>query len=267
MLIPWPTLYRLINDEEHVATIANLRLPPILAFRPILEADKTLSDPEFSIVLTGWRTEQGFRVQDRVEVSGGWATWRAIFFLLPEPCWLLLTQAAIFNHRTDEERNQTSQFRAWGQLRALALQAKAVLDPYLAKTQVHTPATLDLELRKTTCGGTTVVEVVPGFPRSPEGFLPTFDRLDRVQDLYTIPSGEGVARIYIDQKTKTVLQEIKSLKHRRLAGENGEAFLRNPYALLGEDAQTVISPEHRFSRYQIANNITSARRGVPFAGD
>src|SRR5439155_17674823 len=44
-------------------------------------------------------------------------------------------------------------------------------------------------------------------------------------------------------KVRTVLEEIKRLPGRRVAGSRAQAFIVNPYATLGEDAKDVIVEE------------------------
>src|SRR5690606_17532428 len=56
------------------------------------------------------------------------------------------------------------------------------------------------------------------------------------------PEG-GLAHVIIEPQVKSVLNEIKKMPNRRIAGERAQTFLHNPFAQLGEDAVEVISPE------------------------
>ena len=52
----------------------------------------------------------------------------------------------------------------------------------------------------------------------------------------------------------TVLREIKAMPARRIAGRRAEAFVRNPFALLGEDASEVLS-EAEFEKARTEGGI------------
>jgi hypothetical protein len=61
-----------------------------------------------------------------------------------------------------------------------------------------------------------------------------------VPDLYNIPSPDGIVQVLLSPHVKTVLENIKRLHGRRVAGAKAEAFLVNPYAALGEAASETI---------------------------
>lgn len=87
------------------------------------------------------------------------------------------------------------------------------------------------------------MEVIPGFDGCPAAWLDVFDRRSAVPDRYDLPTPEGIVHVLITAPVKTVLQEIKRMPGRRVAGTRGEAFITNPFAALGEDASKVIDAE------------------------
>ncbi len=70
-----------------------------------------------------------------------------------------------------------------------------------------------------------------------------FDRFAEVPDRYEIPNGDELVTVVVEPAVKTVLGEIKRMPGRRVSGSRAEAFVRNPFAVLGSDAEQVIAPE------------------------
>ncbi|MDP2834820.1 MAG: SNF2-related protein, partial [Pseudomonadota bacterium] len=132
----------------------------------------------------------------------------------------------------------------WGRIRALARQAGARLDNFLEKTVVLTPETLQLRLQRVEVAGTAVVEVEPTFAGAPDTWLPTLDRGRAVLARYDLNAADGgIVHVVVEPAVRRVLEQIKRMPQRRAVGERAKAFLHNPYALLGEEAATVIPPE------------------------
>jgi hypothetical protein len=131
----------------------------------------------------------------------------------------------------------------WGRIRKGALASGGVLSNFLQKTIVLTPERLQLSLRKAGEGEGKTVEVTPGFEDAPARWIEIFDRLPSVQDRYEIPGGEELTHVVVTPEVQTVLREIKRMPGRRVSGSRAEAFVRNPFALLGPDAETVVSAE------------------------
>ena len=123
------------------------------------------------------------------------------------------------------------------------MQAGARLDDFLYRTVVLAPEQLTIGLRKATVGGEKVVEVSPGFEGSPEGWLNGFDKVSRVLDRYDLATPQGVVQVVVTPEVKTVLEQIKRMPGRRVAGARAEAFVANPFAILGETAARVINAE------------------------
>lgn len=132
---------------------------------------------------------------------------------------------------------------AWGRIRRLASAADANLDDFLHRTVVLTPEKLAIGLRKVQVADDTVIEVQPTFEGAPENWLERFDRQASVQSRYDIPTAQGIVQVVIGSKVRTVLEEIKRIPHRRVAGARAQAFILNPYAALGEDANSVIDEQ------------------------
>lgn len=244
LTVAWADLYDLLNQPEHFSSVSLLSLPEFSTLRPALVSQGALSDSGFSIYLDGWRSETGQAVNQEVNRSGAQLKLGQTEQLLPEPVWLLIDAVRSFARRPVNEKTRDAHFAAWGRIRALAEEADALLDRFLETTIVLTPEALRLELSQSVISGVPVVEVLPTFENSPTWWLDVFDRHVSVPPRYdhTQPGG-GIVHIVIAPEVRQVLAEIKAMPGRRVAGERAEAFLRNPYAVLGETASAVISPE------------------------
>lgn len=88
-----------------------------------------------------------------------------------------------------------------------------------------------------------MIEVIPSFENAPAQWIDRFDQSSRVLDRYDITTGQGIVQVLIEPKVKTVLNEIKKMPGRLVAGSRAQAFLINPFATLGDDAADVISEE------------------------
>jgi HJR/Mrr/RecB family endonuclease len=106
-----------------------------------------------------------------------------------------------------------------------------------------TPERLEIHLAKTEIGENKVIEIIPRFRDAPERWLYTFDSLNEVPNRYDIPTSDGIVQIVIIPEVKTVLQQIKRMPGRRVAGSRAEAFIANPFAALGEDAARTIDSD------------------------
>lgn len=244
LTVAWADLYDLLNHPEHFSSAPLLGLPEFSTLRPALVSQGALSDSGFSIYLDGWRSETGQVVSQEVIRTGAQLKLGKTEQLLPEPVWLLIDAVRSFARRPVNEKNRDAHFAAWGRIRALAEEADALLDRFLETTIVLTPEALRLELSQSVISGVPVVEVLPTFENAPTWWLDVFDSHVSVPPRYdhTQPGG-GIVHIVIAPEVRQVLAEIKAMPGRRAAGERAEAFLRNPYAVLGETASAIISPE------------------------
>ena len=150
----------------------------------------------------------------------------------------------VFSRLPKGEKTRERNFCEWGRIRALARQAGARLDNFLDKTVVLTPETLKLRLHRVDDDGMRVVEVEPTFNEAPDTWLPALEKGRTVLPRYDLNAiGGGIVHVVVEPAVRHVLEQIKRMPKRRVVGERAEAFLHNPYALLGEDAATVIPSE------------------------
>lgn len=242
LLLPWPSFYELLCHEEYRDSVALFGLPVIEDWCPVLNSQGSLTDPDFSITLAGWITPSGNRHLGTPRVNGARLETGTHPILLSQYAWQTVEALVTFHQRPPDERNPQSNKIGWARIRQLALRARADLTDFLKKTIVLTPERLNIGLRKAQFGESKTVEVLPGFDGAPESWLDAFDRQVEVQERYQISEGEGMVHILLPPEVQTVLREIKRLPGRRISGDRAEAFLRNPFALLGPDANQAIDP-------------------------
>lgn len=239
--VAWDTLYDLRRHREHAEALAMLALPDVVRASPSLSSRGSLEDEAFGIAIDGWRID-GHPVSD-ASLEGAVLQHQGQRWLLSPEAWQVVREVRAFARRPADERSGQAHRLAWGRIRRLAVQASANLDAFLQKTIVLTPEKLAIGIRKVRVADDTVIEVQPTFDGAPDDWLSRFDRQASVQARYDIPTAEGVVQVVISPKVRTVLEEIKCLPARRVAGARAQAFILNPYAALGEDANAVIDEE------------------------
>ncbi|MDQ8698160.1 SNF2-related protein [Hyphomicrobium sp. LHD-15] len=235
----WEQVYELSRSRAYASSLPLLLLPPFLPLVPRLQSQGSLTDPDFSIAISGWVDATGRPVRIQA-LTGGMIRVDGALCLLPAPVWRLLADIAAFDARPPQDRNAVTTRRHWGSIRRLAVEADAVLDHFLARSIVVTPETLDIEFRRIHLGETSVVEIQPGFEGAPERWLEAFDQWESVPPHINIPTAQGAVHVAFTEPVRSVLREIKRLPGRRAAGARAEAFLLNPIAALGDDAAKVI---------------------------
>ena len=241
-ILPWEELFQIQQDSEHDGVIDLLNLPLSNDLYPIIRSENGLSDSDFQIILEGWCDNNKIKFKGSVKRTGAIISLAGKEHLLSEATWKLLEKIKEFSRVTDKNKSLNQKY--WAQIRSLANKSEANLDEFLRKTIVLAPEELQLNLRKNLVSTESVVEVQPDFKDSPSNWLQTFDKYNDVQNEYTISLPEGgLAHVIIDPQVKSVLNEIKKMPNRRIAGERAQTFLHNPFAQLGEDAIEVISPE------------------------
>lgn len=243
VLLAWGDVYRLLDDPDYESSLRLLDLPSLTPIRPALSSKGSLTDHDFAIVMSGWVDEAGVVVTPPPRLTGAIAAMDDKSYLLSASAWRVLDDIAKFHQRPSDERTPERNRRYWGDIRRDALAAHTQLSDFLEKTIVLTPETLHLGLRKAGEGDARTVEVTPDFAEAPARWVEMFDRLSAVQDRYEIPDGQELVHVVIAPEMKTVLTEIKRLPGRRISGARAEAFVRNPFALLGPDAGSVIDAE------------------------
>jgi hypothetical protein len=240
ILILWDHVFQLLESPDYPGFRELLSLPQDARYVPALQSHHTLTDRDFSILVADWFDSTGVRVHNP-KVCGAIIEVEAKFGLLPRSVWRTLAEISRFQRRPGSERDDVSQRRHWGQIRRLAIAARARLDGFLFRNVVLTPEKLDIGLRSNETGGTRIVEVIPSFQGAPEDWLDVFDIRASVPDLYNITSPDGIIQVLVSPHVKVVLENIKRLPGRRVAGARAEAFLVNPYAALGEAASETIN--------------------------
>jgi len=236
-LLSWSNLYAALESGAYEELASILRLPAPTTTRPMLKSQGSLTDSTFEISIGGWLTEAG-RIQ-LPAISGGLLDFGDSKESLSAAQWSLVTAVQQFAIRSKDEHNVSTHRAAWASTRRLAKNSNAVLDAFLERSVVLAPERLAIELRRSEeVDG--VVEVEPTFAGAPKGWLQHFDKYKQVPDRYDIATAEGIVQVIVAPKVRTVLEEIKRFPGRRVAGRRARAFLSNPFALLGEDANEVI---------------------------
>lgn len=249
-LLSWDHIFEALNMKEYEGLAEALKLPAPTTLRPKLSSRGALADEDFSISLGPWVDAEGRDVSP--EYKGASLQIGDRSELMTPEQWELFKAVKSFAQRPFEQRTEQAQRLAWGRIRRHALAARAVLDDFLVKTVVLTPERLNLAFRKSNAvADDSVIEVLPGFEDAPADWLTQFDRFDHVASRYDLPTSDGgLVQVVISPEVRTVLEQIKRLPGRRIAGSRAQAFLVNPYATLGEAASKVID-EVQFEQAKI----------------
>jgi len=257
-LIPWNELYSFIDCQIDKREEFLLQVPPRTAAAPILRSRGALTDPAFAIWIDGWHDGDGKPLEVVSQVGAVLDIRARPVSLLNRASWELCQRVESFRSRKEEHREANAQRRAWGQIRHLALQCNCRLDHFLLNTVVLTPEKLALGMHCHSEGTVKVVEIVPSFEGAPDQWLKSFDGRATVKDRYDIPTADGIVQVVIEPSVRSVLQQIKQMRSRMVAGSRAEAFLVNPFAALGETAHKVID-EAQFEAAREAAGISFSR--------
>lgn len=253
VFIAWDQLYSAMGRPEYTGLSEVLTLPVFTSTTIGLRSNRALTDTDFSIVVAGWRYPNGSTFSG--ELVGPLLIGASSVELMRPEQWTLFDAVISFARRPDIERDELSHRRAWGRIRKLARAAGAQLDDFLVRSVVLTPETLDIQLRRSeVVADDRVIEVIPGFEEAPPNWLDVFDRRSDVPERYDIVSPEGIVQVLVTDKVRTVLQEIKRMEGRRVAGTRAQAFITNPYATLGPDAHDVVN-ERQFEQARDAAGL------------
>lgn len=238
-LLGWDGVYQALSAPAYSALRELLQLPEFTDAQPALRSGNSLADRDFSIAIAGWYRDDGTAVEE--DISGPLFGGGAQQSLMHPQQWALFKEVVAFARRPDSERDDLVHRQAWGRIRKLALNAGARLDDFLYRSVVLTPEKLQIGLRRSDAvTDDRVVEIEPSFEGAPAGWLDAFDRAKDVRDRYDVVTPEGIVQVLVTPKVRTVLQEVKRLPGRRVAGTRAQAFLLNPFATLGADAVDVI---------------------------
>lgn len=241
-VLPWADVYSVLQHPELGAYRDALQFPVASTARPRLTSRGALMDPDFSVLIEEWVDPQGKPVRPaptlvgRVLDSGGSVS------LVPQEVHALLTELSQFHATPASERTLPFKEQAFGRIRKAAVLSGCPVSDYVSRTIVLTPERLRLEMERRGEGDARVLEVVPVFDEAPSQWLNQFDRMP-LQDSYNVPDGPVLVRVVLTPEVKAVLAEIKRMPGRRVSGPRAEAFVRNPFALLGESAHKVVATD------------------------
>ena len=243
-LLPWEQVYEVLSSPEQQASASLLDLPAIRPIRPVLTSSGSLADEGFKVTIQGWETAEGNPVRDPLQRQGAAFRMNGQQFLMPEPVWKLVRSVQdLYRSQKAAPGEKTNQL-GWARIRKLAKRAGARMDGFLEGTVVVRPDALRLELSRQVVGDEQVVEVTPRFDEQPEGWLESFERQQQVPDRYVIATRNGgVTHVLIAPEVKSVLEEVRAMPGRRVAGAKAAVFLKNPFACLGPDAGKVLDPD------------------------
>lgn len=242
-LLPWDELYRLIADPDHESSIPLLSLPQLTKLTPQLASHSSLASDDFKVSIGDWRAPESNTVVQLARI-GAVITHDGTTELLPEPTWRLLHSVRqLYLAQQDRPGEATNQI-GWASIRKLARISGAGMDGFLDKTVVIRPESLRLNPRRTSVGNTPVIELEPSFEGQPDNWLQSFDAQKQVQDRYRVADDVGgVTHVLIEPEVKSVLNYVRSLPGRRVAGDDALSFVRNPYSALGDDASKVLDAD------------------------
>lgn len=243
-LLPWEQVYEISSSQEQRASVGLLGLPPVGLIRPVLTSSGSLADDGFKVTIQGWESADGIPIRDTLQRQGAVFRIAGRQFLMPEPVWNLVRSVQELHRSQKVAPGEKTNQLGWAKIRKLAKRAGARMDGFLEGTVVVRPDALRLQLSRQLVGDEQVVEVTPTFDEQPEGWLESFERQQQVPDRYVIASKSGgVTHVLIAPEVKSVLEEVRAMPGRRVAGAKAALFLKNPFACLGPDAGKVLDPD------------------------
>ncbi|MBO3274105.1 type I Zorya anti-phage system protein ZorD [Pseudomonas schmalbachii] len=241
-LLPWDSLYQLLDDPEHSTSISLLGLPAISSLRPELASSGSLADVDFKVFVQVWRNSETGTTAS-IERVGATVRHGNSQELLPANVWALLKAVRALSASQQESPGEATNQIGWANIRKLAKKAGAGLDGFLEKSVVVKPERLQLKPRKAVVGGTPVIELDVSFDGQPSNWLASFDSYKQVQDRYRVSGPDGsVTHVLIEPEVKVVLESVRALPGRRVAGDDALMLLRNPYSVIGDAAEKVVDP-------------------------
>lgn len=249
----WSDLYNLIANPDYKDVLRLIGIPDVLDVAPTLNSIGTLNDPTFRISISGWNNNDGLFL-NVIHKIGGIVDHNNKTYLMPENSWKVFFLVGEFWRYEEINRSELFNRKKWGKIRQEALNAKSILNDFLYRSIVLTPEKISLNLKRTDFGNSKVIEIIPTFSNCPDTWLNLFDSRSDVSTRYDIPTNDGIIQIIITDEVKTVLNQVKSMAGRRVAGVRAEAFLLNPFSVLGEEASNVIDVDD-FEKAKISANL------------
>ncbi len=240
-LLMWEDCYYILNSNDHIDSAFLLELPPVKKSKWRLSESGTLTDAGFKLILQGIEdSSQRLVLVNRqyAYCSIGNQSW----LVSPEE-WLFLKKVDSFGNISESEKNRKRNEAAWGEIRALAIQASTSLSKYLKETLVITTQTLDVNFSRGNYFGSEVVRIEPTFEGAPNNWLEVFDRWgkDQIPEDVDFPTQGGRLQIIFSESVREVLSKVKQeFPNRYATGVKAHAFVRNPFAMLGDHAHSVL---------------------------
>lgn len=242
--MPWSSVYQILSDSAHDSSRPLLQLPPVSECVVKLVSSGTPSDPSFSVSIAGWhkREAEGVLGVPLQRIGAQLSSTTSVALMTAEQWKLLTAVKALF--RDGPTLTIDDRFRVAGRIRALAIRTHSILDDYLRQTELVDVDAFDLKLHKSVQLGAPVVEVEPVLAGAPVGFVKSFDKYNSVRGRYDVASPNGgVSHVALSPVVQTALKPLKAMVGRRVASDAARAFLKNPYAFLGDEAASVFLPE------------------------
>ena len=246
-LLTWSDVYDVLRQPELCGYRDSLLLPADSSARPRLTSRGALMDQDFVVLLDDWVDPQGRPLLPQPRVLGRVLEADGVLRLLPESVHLLIEELERFHSTPLSDRSLSFKEQSFGLMRQLAVGAGCPVSDYVARTIVLTPEQLQLSMARRGNGDGAVVEVIPGFDGAPPHWLSLFDRLP-LQDSYDVPDGPSLVRVVLTSTVRSVLAEIKRMPGRRASGPRAEAFVRNPFSVLGADARVIDTEQFERAR-------------------
>lgn len=240
IFISWSNLYKLLDDINHEDSRYLLALPKFDKAVPVISEVGTVSDNFFRLKIDGWRSYSGDTVKYKKFIGGAFQD-ADNTALITKDVWQLIDCISNKNGFESQSRSQIENEALWGEARHLAIKANAELSPYLASTVVLVPSLLKMRYSRVQALGTNVVTIEPYFDGAPEEWIAKFDGFKFIPEHADFSTSKGRIRVIFPEAIKNVLGVIKTeFNGRKVAGVKAEAFLRNPFAFLGEAASKVL---------------------------
>lgn len=248
--LSWAALYDLIEeqpdgDPDFAQTVlAMLGLPSVEpGLRPKLSSTGSLTDRVLAVRTDGW-LRADVPLPGRMKRTGAVLTLPdGSTRLATRELWTLMERIRTFNSGSTEDRSATATKLAWAELREAARSAGARLDGFLRDTIVIAPSQLQLMLARQETAGSPIIEVTPTFEGAPPRWVEMFER-HGVKSSYRIPVGDEYYEVVFDDELLPVLEEIKRLPGRRVAGARAQRLIQNPIAYFGPAYAHVFDEEH-----------------------
>lgn len=260
LFLSWEALYASLGNEEGNTDdlLKLLKLPVLTDYKPCLSSHGSLEDADFRITLGDWVDSQGHKLVNPPIVNGSIITHQNKSWLLTESVWQLVREVRAFYALSEKDRSPQQNRQSWSLIRRYACAANVPMEDFLQRTVVLSPEKLMLHLHQSVRNGAKTMQVEPDFDGAPPKWLETFDKFSSVPGRYDIPDGQGIVQILVAPQVRSVLQELRRWPGRYVSGQRAEAFLRNPYSALGEDAIAVID-ENQFEQARDAAGIDFER--------